>query len=873
MSGLELHAKRDSVLSFIDPAAFFGLHYEEGVHISVFNGSTKKLETKKQNELYTLLLEKFATKNRVYLDIRSEKGYSYNFYENYNDGSGNNIKIGNNATSPVVQPYATFGWPVISVDTTQTTTETFNTIKINLRVDDNIKPILFFENKEILGSNNNGCFLDETKIVNGTNVDWSKDINLFFPNTGTGASKNNISYYLKLYYFRQEYNTLSPNTILKNQFYFDNSFASIDLENIADIDYTFQNRSNSNVSYTRGLLPNVTSKFSFVGETGVNWDANRVLFYNKAIFKNHRTSKFFNPIASKTNTGFSLEGNFNKTSFLSTRIALNVNSLQEIVSTGVYNPVKVLDIIKNDDFSNAYEDLFCFGITQTEFTILKNLTGFTNKHHRYIYLEEVLNSPFNDKDNKVFRKFEVKIQGLDNNGNRLISGASTPIYAYSQNGLVFASKDFALMENLSNVELNYEEKFHLESNYYSNLNQIPSSSLQYLYETIGADLKVIVDSFKTEINLLTSANFNSSIENIILNKGSQLLNTARTKIKDANSAMHNKDGAFYLARLQMRKAFKEQSLVASYFISDGKREEYLDLLEKVTRGLHTSNIPNFSSHPNHIPILITGYDPFYSAFNDAKYFDIDNHISNSSGNLSLSLNDVEIISGVKKAIIKSAILPVRYKEFNEGWIENFFEPYINPNHSNYQPVKMIITTSYGVDSYKFQIDRFSSRYRNPDLWDNNFLKAGISDYLVNSDKNSLEFIETTLPFNDLRISNKIELHQKVKFDYYNNNQPTGKKSEFNLFGISSIVPFPNITNYPPPQGTSANKLVAKSGSGGTYLSNEIFYRVSYLRNKYNPTLKTGHIHIGFLKEDNLSLDRIEMIEVFKQAVQQVLINL
>lgn len=86
LTGFNKRAKQELILSYIDPCAFFGLHYENGVNVSVFTATTKTIETKKKADLYTLL-EKFATKNRVYLDIRSELGYSYNFYQNYKESN------------------------------------------------------------------------------------------------------------------------------------------------------------------------------------------------------------------------------------------------------------------------------------------------------------------------------------------------------------------------------------------------------------------------------------------------------------------------------------------------------------------------------------------------------------------------------------------------------------------------------------------------------------------------------------------------------------------------------------------------------------------------------------------------------------------
>jgi hypothetical protein len=232
-------------------------------------------------------------------------------------------------------------------------------------------------------------------------------------------------------------------------------------------------------------------------------------------------------------------------------------------------------------------------------------------------------------------------------------------------------------------------------------------------------------------------------------------------------------------------------------------------------------------------------------------------------------------------IVKSAVFPVRFKEFNDGWIEDFFEPYINPNHSEFSnrissgnPVKMIITFSYGIDLYKFQIDRFSSRYRNPNLLGNNKILGRESNYLQNSDKDNLEFIETTLPFNDLQIPSEVDLHQKFKFKYFNNNVGGTIKTEDN-FNLTPLIPFPNIGNYPPPTGSPANRIEARSGSGGIYLSNEIYYRVSFLRQEHNPLLKTGHIHVGFLLTDpgGIKGNRTEMLSLITQAIQQTLANL
>ena len=200
LQDLELRVEREKVLSFIDPAAFFGLHYDVGV--KTCNGNIK--ETQKRDELYSLLISKFATKNAVYLDIRNENGYSYNFYENYGDNLGNNIKVGNSNAIPVAQKYATNDWPLLIISNSLTIANNKNDIKINLRIDDNPKPILFFENTNLISEDNKSRFIDEKYILNNTD-EWSRDLSFVFPNTGAGTQKDNVAYYINLIYFKQEH--------------------------------------------------------------------------------------------------------------------------------------------------------------------------------------------------------------------------------------------------------------------------------------------------------------------------------------------------------------------------------------------------------------------------------------------------------------------------------------------------------------------------------------------------------------------------------------------------------------------------------------------------------------------------------------------
>lgn len=557
----------------------------------------------------------------------------------------------------------------------------------------------------------------------------------------------------------------------------------------------------------------------------------------------------------------------------------------------------------------AKENILLLGISRSEWDGLTSAaaTQLSANHLQMLKLIPDGNRQF-DADYQAYYKYKVVISGLDSSG--VYKATTSPLYyVFSRDNLIFTSEGYALGADMNALQLNQEERFHLNTvpsfylddygEYIKKQNPSdPNSTYQYLYETLGAGLKTIVDDFRTAINALTATTFSSSIENLILTKGKLLLDTARTKIRSSSDPMYNKDGALYLARLQMRKAFKEQPLVANSFISLSKGEEYLDLLEKITRGLHATNVPDFSTHPTHIPILFTGFDPFRAIYKQSlgainkEGLDEGYHLSNSSGNISLALDNTVLthIPSGKQAILKGSVLPTRYREFDQGWVEDFYERYINPAHPNYQAVKMIITFSYGVESnvYDFEVERFASRLRGVHGVDNNLLPAGVSAYLTRPDKDSYEFIETNLPTDKLFILDKVGLDQKAQITYYNGNSlvlpefsidnPHGDDDLKDSY--KSEVLFPNIANYP---YSGADTLKALQGSGGDYLSNESFYRVAFLRKKYesvNPNLKTGHIHMGYLRkfdyqrggypEIPVDISKADMITVINQAITQAI---
>ncbi len=252
-------------------------------------------------------------------------------------------------------------------------------------------------------------------------------------------------------------------------------------------------------------------------------------------------------------------------------------------------------------------------------------------------------------------------------------------------------------------------------------------------------------------------------------------------------------------------------------------------------------------------ILITGYDPF--VLNPYKG---DGNIlqSNPSGCVAqyLAANGLKDTYGLEKAKVQTMIFPVRYADFDDfkngkGVVETFIEPWISK-------VDIIFTVSQG-SVFRFDVDRFPCKFRGG-FMDNMFWGSEQSHYNSKNFKQiseGEEFYETTLPFEKI-----VPAHNDSKelFWTFLNQNFTAKNTnkEKIIFddkkreGIELINKVYNENTKEKIDFTGVNQLqkyTSIEGSGGDYLSNEIFYRVAKLRTEQRRDLKTGHLHIPLIQ--------------------------
>jgi len=181
---------KESILSFIDPCAFFGGFY--GDDLSVV--SATEINNWKGSDLYNNLLTKFLNKNLCYIDIRNEFNYSINYFKNYGVSDSDNttnilLTKGSSGTSAIVDYYDN-SWPILVVDGSDfsDTNSNFHTISIQLPAGngDNPAPLVYIGKAYKPTNQFPGEFLGKEKFINlNVTNNYADAFSLALPWVGT----------------------------------------------------------------------------------------------------------------------------------------------------------------------------------------------------------------------------------------------------------------------------------------------------------------------------------------------------------------------------------------------------------------------------------------------------------------------------------------------------------------------------------------------------------------------------------------------------------------------------------------------------------------------------------------------------------------
>ncbi|MFC9682145.1 pyroglutamyl peptidase [Streptomyces sp. NPDC056948] len=266
------------------------------------------------------------------------------------------------------------------------------------------------------------------------------------------------------------------------------------------------------------------------------------------------------------------------------------------------------------------------------------------------------------------------------------------------------------------------------------------------------------------------------------------------------------DRPLYWARLGM--THEVRTWEPEFGLTGGQRTALLDELELTSRGQTAIGYPHGKNLKR---ILLTGFDPFT--------LDRDIRISNPSGATALALDGTVIETADGPARIETAVFPVRWQDFTDGTVERTLRPYL-------PKVDLFTTVSQGRVG-KFDIERTNGAWRGG-FGDND--NIGRTETVPVTDPASQpQWTTTTLPYRAIVDA------QTGRFPVYDNTSVT----EIPAGGTEPVVR---------PDGPTPGST-ARQGGGGDYLSNEIAYRATLLRDRLglHDRLPGGHVHTPVLQ--------------------------
>ncbi|ULR50359.1 pyroglutamyl peptidase [Streptomyces deccanensis] len=310
---------------------------------------------------------------------------------------------------------------------------------------------------------------------------------------------------------------------------------------------------------------------------------------------------------------------------------------------------------------------------------------------------------------------------------------------------------------------------------------------------------------------LDGARSYAQAERIVVRQGGRLWTRAVDRAQGRGPAggdlSRDDDRPLYWARLGMTREVR--GFEPSFELSERQRARLLDELETSSRGQDSLRFPPRDKGMKRV--LVTGFDPFT--------LDRDIRISNPSGATALALDGTVIRTADGPARVETAVFPVRWQDFTDGTVERALRERL-------PRVDLFATVSQGRVG-RFDIERTNGAWRGGFADNDNVGRA--ETIPVGDPATQPQWTATTLPYADIVAANT------GRFPVYDNRSVT----EIPAGGTVAVVR---------PDGPTPGST-ARAGGGGDYLSNEIAYRATLLRDRLGlgSTLPGGHVHTPVLQ--------------------------
>lgn len=270
---------------------------------------------------------------------------------------------------------------------------------------------------------------------------------------------------------------------------------------------------------------------------------------------------------------------------------------------------------------------------------------------------------------------------------------------------------------------------------------------------------------------------------------------------------HDDDRPLYWARLALGRELRRWE--PAFALSATLRAALPARLERASRGQDAVRPPVAEGVRR---VLLTGFDPFR--------LDTDIRRSNPSGAAALALDGVTLETAAGPARVETVVFPVRWGDFTDGTVESVLRPRFRPGPRR---VDLFTTVSQGRDG-RFDLERFNGAWRGG-LPDN----AGLSvtgPVPVAAPGRQPQWTASTLPYGAIAAAGTGAF-------------PVHDRTTVTEIPAGAAGP---VTRDGGPTAGSA----ARAGGGGDYLSNEIAYRATLLRDGLALPAPGGHVHTPVL---------------------------
>ncbi|NEW72513.1 pyroglutamyl peptidase [Streptomyces rhizosphaericus] len=305
-------------------------------------------------------------------------------------------------------------------------------------------------------------------------------------------------------------------------------------------------------------------------------------------------------------------------------------------------------------------------------------------------------------------------------------------------------------------------------------------------------------------------------ERVIAREGGQLWKRAVDRVQGRGPAggdlSRDDDRPLYWARLGMTRALGQWQ--PGFPLTDARRAALLDTLERTSRGQDSLDLP---AGTNIKRIVVTGFDPFQ--------LDADVRRSNPSGAAALALDGTTIRTDSGPARVETAVFPVRWADFADGTVERTLLPAFR---SGPRRVDAFMTVSQGRVG-RFDVERTNGAWRGgyPDNANVSRTETVPIPAGVPTPHPQPQWTTTTLPYEKIVAAN------------------TGPVPVYDHTEVTEI-PAGGTTPVVRPDGPTPGST-ARAGGGGDYLSNEIAYRATLLRDALGLKAPGGHLHTPVLQ--------------------------